>query len=103
MNRETGLGIVDNPASITVFRPFFVNVNLPYATYRGEVVDLQTTVFNYTKTEVEATVTLHNELNAFVLFPKDGKESDVDLNKQKITIPANFGIPVHFFVSPAVL
>jgi len=32
---------------ITVFKPFFVSLTLPYSTKRGEEFALQATVFNY--------------------------------------------------------
>ena len=38
---------------ITAFKPFFVSLNLPYSTKRGEEFALQVTVFNYLSTPLQ--------------------------------------------------
>ncbi|KAL5012797.1 hypothetical protein ScPMuIL_011348 [Solemya velum] len=58
MNKDTGLGMTKSPAKLTTFRPFFVNLNLPYSVIRGEQVAIQANVFNYMATPVNVVVTL---------------------------------------------
>ena len=43
---------------MTVFRPFFVSLNLPYSVVRGEQLVLQVIVFNYMNKDADVTVTL---------------------------------------------
>lgn len=45
---------------LTVFRPFFVAVDLPYSVVRGEVVAIPIVVFNYMDRDVSAEVTLEH-------------------------------------------
>jgi CD109 antigen len=43
-----------------VFRPFFIQLNLPYSVIRGEVVAIQAIIFNYMSKEVTAELTFEN-------------------------------------------
>jgi CD109 antigen len=43
-----------------VFRPFFIQLNLPYSVIRGEVVAIQAVVFNYMNKEITAELTFEN-------------------------------------------
>lgn len=36
-----GLGVIEQPTKLQVFRPFFIQLNLPYSVIRGEVIALQ--------------------------------------------------------------
>ncbi|XP_053206291.1 CD109 antigen-like isoform X2 [Panonychus citri] len=65
VDKRTGLGVVERPTKITVFRPFFVSLNLPYSIIRGETVAIQVLVFNYLTKPKEAQVTLFNEDKEF--------------------------------------
>ncbi|XP_053226651.1 alpha-2-macroglobulin-like protein 1 isoform X2 [Podarcis raffonei] len=47
-SQSSGLGI-SSPARLTVFKPFFVDVTLPYSVIRGESFPMIATVFNYLK------------------------------------------------------
>ncbi|KAK3922691.1 CD109 antigen [Frankliniella fusca] len=55
-----GLGLTPQPSKLTVFRPFFVTVDLPYSVVRGEAVSLPVVVFNYMDRDVTAEVTLEH-------------------------------------------
>ena len=41
---------IARPATLTVFKPFFVTINLPYSVIRGELVEITLTVYNYLQT-----------------------------------------------------
>ncbi|VDK76561.1 unnamed protein product [Onchocerca ochengi] len=55
---KTGLGVAPSTSKLTVFRPFFIRINLPYSVKRGEKFALQVLVFNYMDSEQDVTVTL---------------------------------------------
>ena len=40
----------------TTFRPFFINMNLPYSVVRGEQVVLQINVFNYMGQDLDVCI-----------------------------------------------
>lgn len=61
---EHGLGL-SGPTKLTVFRPFFATLNLPYSVIRGETVQVPVIVFNYMDEDTTATVTLDNERGEF--------------------------------------
>ncbi|EJW70689.1 hypothetical protein WUBG_18404, partial [Wuchereria bancrofti] len=46
---------------LTVFRPFFIRMNLPYSVKRGEKFALQVLIFNYMDSEQDVTVTLKDD------------------------------------------
>jgi len=76
-----GLGVLDSPMKMRVFRPFFISLNLPYAVVKGEALGVQVLVHNYMKREVTADVTLDNSGNEF-LFTQD--ENEIEQSKQNI-------------------
>ncbi|XP_040178084.1 alpha-2-macroglobulin-like protein 1 [Rana temporaria] len=49
--------------SLTVFKPFFVDLTLPYSIIRGETVTLKSLVFNYLKQCIKVQVSLLNYSN----------------------------------------
>ena len=65
---------------LQVFRPFFMQLNIPYSVIRGEVIAIQVVVFNYMKKSVDAEVTFEN------IGDFDFIESGLDDNE----IPGNF-------------
>ncbi|XP_053387212.1 C3 and PZP-like alpha-2-macroglobulin domain-containing protein 8 [Mercenaria mercenaria] len=58
VNTLSGLGITDGASKFTTFRPFFINLNLPYSVVRGEEVVIQANVFNYMGQDLDVVVTL---------------------------------------------
>lgn len=51
INEENGLGVAPTTSKLRVFRPFFIQLNLPYAVRRGEKFALLVLVFNYMEKE----------------------------------------------------
>ncbi|VDM23426.1 unnamed protein product [Toxocara canis] len=73
INDETGLGVAPVTSKLTIFRPFFIRLNLPYSVKRGEKFALQVLVFNYMDTEQDVTVILkHDDGAGFDFLQKDG-------------------------------
>ncbi|XP_065574901.1 uncharacterized protein LOC136036525 [Artemia franciscana] len=50
---------------LQIFRPFFVQLNLPYSVIRGEAVSIQVVVFNYMSRDQNAAVVLESSGDDF--------------------------------------
>ncbi|MCP9264378.1 hypothetical protein DINM_022442 [Dirofilaria immitis] len=87
VNDETGLRVAPSTSKLTVFRPFFIRINLPYSVKRGEKFALQILVFNYMDSEQDVTVTL-----------KDGDDIGYDF-LQKMVLRRNLsgGLLINIF------
>ncbi|CAB05007.2 TEP1-F [Caenorhabditis elegans] len=73
INEENGLGVAPTTSKLRVFRPFFIQLNLPYAVRRGEKFALLVLVFNYMEKEQDVTVTLkYDKDSGYDLLKKDG-------------------------------
>ncbi|XP_069506177.1 alpha-2-macroglobulin-like protein 1 [Ambystoma mexicanum] len=68
---STGLGIAPS-AALTVFQPYFVDLDLPYSVIRGEGLPAKATVFNYLKQCVQLHVSLHESADFRRVSPKEG-------------------------------
>ena len=93
---------------MTVFRPFFIQVSLPYSVIRGESIAIQIIVFNYMNKAQQAEVVLENknEEFEFTLASDDmnSVESQRQENKRKfVTVPAQDGSSVSFLITPKKL
>ncbi|GFN92410.1 alpha-2-macroglobulin [Plakobranchus ocellatus] len=64
---SNGIYVMRQPTSVTGFRFFFVTLTLPTSVKRGEIFQLQVTVFNYRKSDVKAIVALHESPEFVVL------------------------------------
>ncbi|KAK3099338.1 hypothetical protein FSP39_002832 [Pinctada imbricata] len=58
INLNSGLGIVENPANLTVFQNFFIRVNPTPSAIRGEIVIKQIDIFNYGEFDEDVQVEL---------------------------------------------
>ncbi|XP_040291299.1 ovostatin-like isoform X2 [Bufo bufo] len=72
-SEETGFGMTRNPANITTFLPFFVELSLPYSIYRNEILTMTGVVRNYMEQSIKVQATLENS-NAFTAVLKDGQQ-----------------------------
>ncbi|XP_015369821.1 PREDICTED: CD109 antigen-like isoform X2 [Diuraphis noxia] len=95
-----GLGLLDSPKKLKVFRPFFISVDLPYSVRRGEYVSIPVVVFNYLNKDVTADVTLENIGQFdFAETSNDVRDSKLELYKRKsLTIKSNSGSPTSFLI-----
>ena len=50
----------NNFFQLTVFKPFFISMNLPYSVIRGEIVAIPIVVFNYMSKDLSVEVVLEN-------------------------------------------
>ncbi|RVE56091.1 hypothetical protein OJAV_G00232690 [Oryzias javanicus] len=56
MSKHLGLGITEEPATLTVFQDFFLSLNLPPYVIRGEDLILEVILFNYLQQDQEVMV-----------------------------------------------
>ncbi|CAG2101908.1 unnamed protein product [Medioppia subpectinata] len=105
VDQETGLGIAPTNAKVTVFRPFFIKLSLPYSIIRGESVALQAIVFNYMSKAIDAEIVMDNKELQFE-FTNAGNDVNVKSGsnatemRKSISIPANDGVSVTFMITP---
>ncbi|XP_056385922.1 alpha-2-macroglobulin-like protein 1 isoform X2 [Hyla sarda] len=75
--------------SLTVFKPFFVDLVLPYSIIQGETLSLQAVVFNYLRQCLMVRVTLHNSTDFSVKDCKDCMRSSCVCAGQTVTFSWN--------------
>ncbi|XP_058980585.1 CD109 antigen [Musca domestica] len=100
INEKTGFGMTDEATKVRVFQPFFVSTNLPYSIKRGEVVSIPIVVFNYTAGDLQAVVTMENDLNEYD-FMED--TNNAQMLSKKILIPSNGSETVNFKIKPKIV
>uniref|UniRef100_A0A3Q4GPP8 CD109 molecule n=1 Tax=Neolamprologus brichardi TaxID=32507 RepID=A0A3Q4GPP8_NEOBR len=69
MSENLGLGIVEQPAELTVFQNFFLSLNLPAFIIRGEELLLEIILFNYLQEDQKVTVTVAQSETFEFVFP----------------------------------
>lgn len=98
-----GLGITPATDQVTVYRPFFITMSLPYVVLMGESLAIQVVVFSYNKKTIQAEVTMENRKGDFE-FTAAGKDTEDIKKEQKRTkivyIPPSDGVPVSFLITP---
>ncbi|RWS28913.1 CD109 antigen-like protein, partial [Leptotrombidium deliense] len=101
MDAVTGLGIASSPAKVTVFRPFFVKINVPPSVIKGETVAVQVLVFNYFTKPVQAEVVLENSGEFKFTVPSNEVESVSNdrFQKKYVTVAAEDAGSVTFFIN----
>ncbi|XP_012527299.1 CD109 antigen isoform X2 [Monomorium pharaonis] len=106
VNDAHGLGLIEEPRKLKVFKPFFISVNLPYSVIRGEIVGIQIVVFNYMNKDLTAEVLLTNE-GQFDFAEVSNEVHDVPklelYRKKKVDIKANSPSSVSFMIIPREL
>jgi CD109 antigen len=86
LDPKTGISLSSNQPQLTVFRPFFIALNLPYSIVRGEVLGLQILVHNYLEKPVNATVTLENPDQSFKFIESDAPKEQM---VKTVEVPAS--------------
>ncbi|XP_073987023.1 CD109 antigen-like isoform X2 [Rhodnius prolixus] len=101
-----GLGLMDVPKKVKVFRQFFISLDLPYSVIRGETMTIPVVVFNYMDKSVYADVTLENTGQfEFADYSNDVNEAPkLELyRRKKLTIQPNSGSSTSFMITPKEL
>ncbi|KAM6906749.1 CD109 antigen [Lycodopsis pacificus] len=73
LSENLGLGIVEKPAELTVFKDFFLLLNLPAYIIRGEELLLEIVLFNYLPQQQEVTIIVV-ESDTFEFVLSDNEE-----------------------------
>ncbi|CAL1684749.1 unnamed protein product [Lasius platythorax] len=107
VNDAHGLGLIEEPRKLKVFRPFFISMDLPYSVIRGEIVGIQIVVFNYMNKDLTAEVLLNNEGQQFDFAEVSNEVHDVPklelYRRKKVDVKANSGSSVSFMIIPKEL
>ncbi|XP_068084683.1 CD109 antigen isoform X2 [Anabrus simplex] len=103
-----GLGLIEEPRKLQVFRPFFVSVDLPYSVIRGEIVAIPIVVFNYMNKDLTAEVTLENKgLENFEFAEVSNDVNAVPkievYRSKRVFVKANNAASVSFMITPKKL
>nr|XP_029714406.1 CD109 antigen-like isoform X1 [Aedes albopictus] len=91
-----GLGLVNAPAKLTVFKPFYIIANLPYSIKRNETVRIQVTLFNFLSNSVTTDVTLYNKRDEIEFV--DRTSNDTKRRKKAIVVPYYQPTSVSFLI-----
>ncbi|XP_011158223.1 CD109 antigen isoform X2 [Solenopsis invicta] len=106
VNDAHGLGLIEEPRKLKVFKPFFISVDLPYSVIRGEIVGIQIVVFNYMNKDLTAEVLLTNE-GQFDFAEVSNEVHDAPklelYRRKKVDVKANSGSSVSFMIIPREL
>nr|CAB3229046.1 alpha-2-macroglobulin homolog precursor [Phallusia mammillata] len=90
---EYGLGLADK-FKITVFRQFFVSLNLPLKITRNEIIVVQAIVFNYFDNDLTVELSLGQSTQYELLLPGDDPIAAGPI--RNIFVPANGATSVKF-------
>ncbi|XP_011051552.1 PREDICTED: CD109 antigen-like isoform X2 [Acromyrmex echinatior] len=106
VNDAHGLGLIEEPRKLKVFKPFFISVDLPYSVIRGEIVSIQIVVFNYMNKDLTAEVLLTND-GQFDFAEVSNEVHDAPklelYRRKKVDVKANSGSSVSFMIIPREL
>ena len=58
MSPTTGFGMLPNSLEYIAVLPFYINVEMPTHCKQGEQIGVRVSVFNYMRSDIEATVVL---------------------------------------------
>ncbi|KAK7474938.1 hypothetical protein BaRGS_00033825, partial [Batillaria attramentaria] len=105
VSSSTGFGVARDTATVRVFRPFFVSLNLPYSVIRGEHVILQAIVFNYMQQDQDVRVTLAQSQDFYNLEVDASGQEDLRREDKEINVhvPAGQGKSVYFPIVPTTV
>jgi CD109 antigen len=94
---DSGLGITPTTSKLTVFQPFFISLNMPYAIIRGEEFALEVTIFNYMPTSLTVLVTLQKS-NDYKVRPDSSAEPQYVDATATIEVPSNDAVTTSFWI-----
>ncbi|XP_064610067.1 CD109 antigen-like [Liolophura sinensis] len=93
INDQSGFGLSTEPAKLTVVKPFFANIYLPYSVIRGEELFLQVNVFNNLKINLTVDVELQESDGFQTLDINDAGEEVLLPGSRSRTLTVPSGIP----------
>lgn len=90
----TGLCVAE-PIQLTVFKPLFLQMDLPYTAVRGEQIEVPVTVFNYGGNDLNVKVYMLG-VEGICMGLTDGERSEI----HRVQVPARGAKTVTFTVMP---
>ncbi|XP_035781248.1 CD109 antigen-like isoform X2 [Anopheles albimanus] len=101
LNQTSGLGLIESPAKINVFLPFFISMDLPYSVKHGESVRIPVIVFNYLDEDQMADVIFYNKNGEFE-FMDDSQTSVFEDHhrRMKVLLAKDGGKTLSFMIKP---
>nr|XP_019964133.1 PREDICTED: CD109 antigen-like [Paralichthys olivaceus] len=101
MSENLGLGVVEEPAELTVFQDFFLSLNLPAFIIRGEELLLEIVLFNYLLHDLEVMVTVAQSDTFEFVFPDNDALSVPGV--RRLSMGSQSGTAVLVPIRPLVL
>ncbi|KAI3364614.1 hypothetical protein L3Q82_011402, partial [Scortum barcoo] len=101
ISEDLGLGIVEEPAELTVFQDFFLSLNLPACIIRGEELLLEVILFNYLPQDMEVMVIVAESETFEFIFP-DNEELSMP-SVRHVSVGSQDGASVLIPIKPLVL
>ncbi|XP_062546484.1 thioester-containing protein 1 allele R1-like [Armigeres subalbatus] len=95
LNPQHGLGVLDEPVSLTVSKPFFIMLNVPNSIKKSETAIVKVTVFNELDETSYVGVTLKNSRQEFEFVDNRGRK-DVSYQIQNVVLSPNSASTVLF-------
>ncbi|XP_062505967.1 C3 and PZP-like alpha-2-macroglobulin domain-containing protein 8 isoform X2 [Corticium candelabrum] len=91
---------IASPATLTVFKPFFITINLPYSVIRGELVEITITVYNYLETRLTAFVDVHVDKNDARLVREKRYKSVLNQQTRILELLPGYGKLMSYLLLP---
>ncbi|KAL1404729.1 hypothetical protein pipiens_018742 [Culex pipiens pipiens] len=99
-NAQHGLGLIEQPISLTVVKPFFVTVNVAYSILKTEIALIEVFVYNYGVGQEHAEVTLQVDSEEFLLLNEEQQVIGGVRQSERVSVPVDGIETVQFFAKP---
>ncbi|XP_040203691.1 CD109 antigen-like [Rana temporaria] len=103
ISENLGLGVAEEPAEISVLKPFVVSLNMPYSVIRGEQFILEVTLKNDLIEDLQVLVTLENDITFNIIAPYNNNSSPTVAGQHKVIVPREEVTTVLFPIEPKEL
>jgi hypothetical protein len=72
LSSTLGLGVTKTPLILTVFKPFFIEVSLPYSAVRGDAIVMVVSVHNYFNQKLRVEISIDKKYDEYEVIA-DGR------------------------------
>ncbi|XP_072266287.1 CD109 antigen-like [Pyxicephalus adspersus] len=104
VSENLGLGVVEEPVELSIFKPFVVSLNMPNSIIRGEQFVLEVTLKNSLKENLQVLVTLEKNDAFNIIVPNFNNISMlVVAGQQNVKVPREDATTVLFPLEPRKL
>ncbi|XP_055642240.1 thioester-containing protein 1 allele R1-like [Toxorhynchites rutilus septentrionalis] len=102
LSPDYGLGILDQPLSLKVFKPFFIMLNFPNSIKKSETAVIEVTVFNYLDEMLYVGVSLKNTRQEYIFIHNQGRQ-DAHYQAKNVVLTPNSATTTKFYIKPKKL